>query len=444
MTFHEKIAQIDDLQQVIAQHGPMLQEVRNKINYKFRLEWNYNSNKAEGNTLTREETRSVMIGNINVANKPIKDVLEMKGHDEVITTLLKMGKGELNISESRIREIHKGIMHEENPDERQKIGVWKAAPNEIINYKGEKFAFVAPEQVKEQMHQLINWLNAEKEKISRDEKAALHPVALAFQFHLDYLTIHPFYDGNGRTARILTNLILISYGYSPIYLKEAETKIYYQYLADIQGYGGSPEVFYAFMADLLIRSQQLVLDALNGKDIEEPEDWEKQLRLLKKQLQEADGAQTVRSEETVKEVFLNVIFPLIKKVMDKLSGFDELFAEKNLQFGNQSSTRLIRTMEQVKSLVADDAERYTSGHEVTFQYRLNGFKKAGTNTFSCSVQLLWRFEQFKYLLYLDHDDHIKAVVRLYHQFYSEEELNGFTNECGRLMLAKMQKQLNDQ
>ncbi len=86
-----------------------------KINYKFRLEWNYTSNSMEGNSLTRSETRSVMIGNITVDGKPIKDILEIKGHDEVISNIIKTGKGELNISEKRIKEIHTGIMHEEDP-----------------------------------------------------------------------------------------------------------------------------------------------------------------------------------------------------------------------------------------------------------------------------------------------------------------------------------------
>ena len=74
----------------------------------------------EGNTLTIEETRSVMVGNLDVHQKPIKDVLEMKGHDEVISDILKIGKGELRLSERRIKEIHSGIMHEVDPERKKK------------------------------------------------------------------------------------------------------------------------------------------------------------------------------------------------------------------------------------------------------------------------------------------------------------------------------------
>ncbi len=84
---------IDSIKEKISTNGKLTKEQLNKINNKFRLEWNFNSNSMEGNTLTIEETRSVMVGNLDVRQKPIKDVLEMKGHDEVISDILKIGKG---------------------------------------------------------------------------------------------------------------------------------------------------------------------------------------------------------------------------------------------------------------------------------------------------------------------------------------------------------------
>ena len=268
MSYTDKIQQIDELQLAINGHGKLPDDVLKKINYKFRLEWNYTSNSMEGNSLTRSETRSVMVGNITVNGKPIGDILEMKGHDEVITEIMKMGKSELRVSEARIRGIHKSIMHEENPERQQYIGKWKTRNNYLTNYKGERFDFVEHSEVPERMHQLMNWLSAETDKINNGNKDALHPAMLAFRFHLEYIVIHPFYDGNGRTCRILTNLILISYGFPPLYIKENEKNQYYQYLADVQGYGGDPDLFYDFMSSLLIRSQQIILDSINGKEVE--------------------------------------------------------------------------------------------------------------------------------------------------------------------------------
>lgn len=269
MALTDKLLQIDELQQQINNYGKLPGEVLKKINYKFRLEWNYTSNSMEGNSLTKSETRSVMIGNITVNGKPIKDILEVKGHDEIINNILKIGRGELNLSEQRIKDIHTGIMHEEDPEKKKMIGVWKKENNYLYNYKNERFDFVAPADVPGRMHALINWLNTEKEKIARNAKDAMHPVAMALKFNLDYIGIHPFYDGNGRTSRIFTNLVLIAYGYPPLYIKENERSGYYQYLGDIQGYGGEPDVFYDYMAGLVMRSQELVINIIEGKEIEE-------------------------------------------------------------------------------------------------------------------------------------------------------------------------------
>jgi Fic family protein len=439
MSFQDKLQEIERLQQVIQEHGRLSDDVLNKINYKFRLEWNYTSNSMEGNSLTRKETRSVMVGNITVEGKPIKDVLEMKGHDEVVKDILKMGKGELNISESRIRNLHKAIVHDEDPEKQNQIGVWKREPNYLFNYKNERFDFVAPEEVPGQMHRLMNWLNAQKEKLSRKDKDSLHPVMLAFQFHLRYITIHPFCDGNGRTARILTNIILITFGYPPVYIKESEKKVYYQYLADIQGYGGGPDLFYEFMAGTLIRSQQLVLAAIEGKEIEEPDDWEKRLALLKKQLADRKEVKS-KSVEAVLDIINNSVFPLMERLMAKLSEFDDLFAEKKMLFGGISSQRLIQSIEQAKLRLQERKDEHMSG--VTFSYELNGFKKAGTNTFYASIELNWKFEDFNYLFFLDHNDDSKAIVKLYDQNFSAHEVESFVSECGSRMLQKIEERIS--
>ncbi|MDX1907569.1 MAG: Fic family protein [Bacteroidia bacterium] len=255
-----RLQQINGLQQAIETHGKLSADVLKKITYKFRLEWNYYSNRIEGNTLTLDETRAVMVNNLNIKNKSFREVAEMRGHDEVVVQALSMGRGELNISEKRIKDIHRAIIHEEDPAKRREVGTWKKAPNYLYNYRGERFDFTPPEEVPDAMHKLINWLSAEREKIQRKTRDALHPAILAFRFQLQYVSIHPFYDGNGRTARILTNLILIAYGYPPVYVKDEDCEAYSRYLADIQAYGENPTLFLDFMCNLLIRSQQTMLE----------------------------------------------------------------------------------------------------------------------------------------------------------------------------------------
>jgi len=339
MSFEEKLMVIDQLKKQIAAHGPMDADVQKRINYKFRLEWNYNSNIMEGNSLTKQETRSVMVGNITVGGKPLKDMLEIKGHDEVVKDIMKIGAGELNISEARIKEIHKGIMYEEAPEDQKKIGLWKTQNNYLYNYRKERVDFVPFGEVKECMHLLINWLNAEKDKIIRGDKDIMHPVAMAFKFHLDYITIHPFYDGNGRTARIFTNLILIAYGYPPLYIKLDEKDRYYQYLADVQEYGGAPDLFYDFMADMLIRSLQIVLVGISGKPIEEPDDIDKEITMWKKEISSKWVHNQHRDNEVVYELYRMSIKNLFSLFEDKHKQFYDLFGKMQIGHNINNNSR---------------------------------------------------------------------------------------------------------
>jgi Fic family protein len=366
MAYAEKLDQIKKLKGLADGHGPLSEDVLKKINYKLRLEWNYTSNSMEGNSLTKSETRSVMIGNITVAGKPIKDVLEMKGHDEVVNTIMKMGRGELTISENRVKEIHKGIMHEEDPEKKKLIGVWKMEPNYLYNYKNERFDFTAPADVPEAMHKLVDWVNTERGKIERAEKDRLHPITLALKFHLDYVTIHPFYNGNGRTSRILTNLLLIAYGYPPLYIKENERGAYYQYLADIQGYGGLPDVFYEYMADLVIRSQQLVLDAIEGKDIEESDDYLKEIELIKAKISSAKPKHSPKLAYESFTYYDKHIWPAIEA---SLKQFDKLFSESKIfhtvnsyQKEKYETTSFLSNLRMERSLAPEEKKIF--GHNI--------------------------------------------------------------------------------
>src|SRR3990172_3851465 len=115
MSYSEKLKTIDALQDKINSYGKLSSEAKKKINYKFRLDWNYYSNSMEGNTLTMDETRDLIVKNlVTVSGKPLKDVREMKGHDTVIDEILRIGKGEVRLSEKRIKDIHKAIMHEKD------------------------------------------------------------------------------------------------------------------------------------------------------------------------------------------------------------------------------------------------------------------------------------------------------------------------------------------
>jgi Fic family protein len=262
---------IETLQAQIQACGTLTPEVLRKIEYRFRLECNYFSNRQEGGTLTRRETRSVMIDNITVTGKPLREIREMHGHDQAMIEILRVGKGEVNLSEKRIKAFHRLIVHYPEQESLEKTGEWKRQANEIINERGEKHSFLPPDEVPDAMHALLNWLNASLDQTKRARPAAMHPLEIAFTFHYRFLAIHPFADGNGRTARLLSNLILVAMGYPPFYINDDDKKQYNRYLSDIQGYGGSPNLLMEWMGGLVARSMQLLLDIIEGREEADPE-----------------------------------------------------------------------------------------------------------------------------------------------------------------------------
>ncbi|MDR7210427.1 Fic family protein [Flavobacterium piscis] len=437
MSYENKKATIDSIKSQVAAFGELTIEQKKKINYKFRLEWNYNSNSMEGNTLTIEETRSVMVGNVTVNDKPLKDIFEMQGHDKVITEILKIGKGELRLSEKRIKEIHSGIMHEENPEFQNKIGQWKEQANEIINSKGEKYLFVTPEEVPNRIHKLLDKTNASIDAIKGNKKNAPHPIDVAMEFHLEYLEIHPFYDGNGRTARILTNLILISLGYNPFWINEKDRAIYYNYISDIQGYGGSKELFFEYCAGLIQRSEQLVLNAIQDIDIEEEDDLQKEISIWKKQLAKKDEV-FLRSNYAIAEIYQRTLKKLFTAFLKQISSFDDLFTRK--QITNQINSKLLNSiqLEYFDELFVDIINRSKLSKEELNELELkpieainsielkvyySGFKNDGLNTFSTYSYIHIGFNEYNYIIN-DHgkNDDNNFTKKLYSELLTDEEI----------------------
>jgi Fic family protein len=336
------LQQIDARQAQIQAHQPWDQATRRKIERKLRLDWNYHSQSIEGGTLTARETRTIMLGSVDVQGKPLKDVLEMQRHDELIQEIMQMGRGEKRLSESRIKAIHAAIMYEE-PDTtlRQQIGRWKTTDNEIINPKGEKFGFTPVGEVPDAIHALLNRCNANWDRLERGATDARHPALMAFDVHLDFLTIHPFYDGNGRTARILLNLILIAFGYPPVIVKTSDKDRYNRLLAEIQGYGASRDLYHEFMAGLLLRSQELVLSALRGEEIEEEDDLSKEIGMFVKAEETKAGKHKAMtySPELVRQIAFGKLLPLFEKHHQNTGNLNKLFATRDgeLSFNRASN-----------------------------------------------------------------------------------------------------------
>lgn len=219
-----------------------------KLRKQFAIEMTYNSNAIEGNQLTLKETFLVINEGITIKGKSLKDHLEAKDHYEAIDYLYELIQHDKRqtISELTIRDLQKLVVKETDANA---AGCYRTG-NVIIT--GSKHIPIDASEVPAKMRGLIVWHNREKEH--------LHPIELAAIFHHKLVNIHPFFDGNGRTARLLMNLILMQQGYPLVMILKNDRKQYYQALekADQDDY----EQFVKLIAQAVERSMNIYLKVL--------------------------------------------------------------------------------------------------------------------------------------------------------------------------------------
>ena len=176
---------------------------------EFAVEYTYNSNAIEGNTLTLRETALVLEG-LTIDKKPLKDHLEAVGHKEAFDYVLSLVQEQAPVSERVIKEIHSLVLMD-RPEER---GRWRRIPVRIL---GAANTPPEPVTIPELMERLV----------AGERRSKLHPIERAALFHLKFENIHPFVDGNGRTGRLILNLSLMKNGYPPVNVKFADRRRYY-------------------------------------------------------------------------------------------------------------------------------------------------------------------------------------------------------------------------
>ncbi|MDR0228786.1 MAG: Fic family protein [Flavobacteriaceae bacterium] len=327
MTYTEVKTKIDSLTQQVEEQSGVSSQQLHTLYTKYRLECNYHSNSIEGNSLTKEEIRSMIEGMVNVDNKPLKDLMEVKTHDEVLKEMLWGGIVEFHLTEKYIKELHAKLMYEEDAEQKQLLGQWKQETNKLTTYKGETYSYVAPEAVKTEMKELINRTNEAIDYILKGKKYAPHPIDVALNFHIDFLKISPFEKGNRVMARMLSNQLLIAFVYTPFWITKEESQAYEQYIADVLCYDGAKDDLFGLIAQQILRSQQMIVDIQEGKSIEESEKFYNQIEMLKRQLKAKEEEQSkVKSEGWLEKVFTHSIQPLLTEIEQNVKGsFGDLF-----------------------------------------------------------------------------------------------------------------------
>lgn len=203
------LLRIDRKKKELDGRRPLTEGEAARLNEEFIVEYTYNSNAIEGNTLTLRETDFVLRG-LTIDKKPLKDHMEAVGHKEAFEYVSDLVKNNVPISESIIKQIHFLVLADKKDDR----GVYRRVPVRIMGAHHEP---AQPYLIEPRMEQLLREFAQSSE----------HIVTKLARFHIEFEGIHPFIDGNGRTGRLLVNLELMKAGYPPIDIKFTDRITYY-------------------------------------------------------------------------------------------------------------------------------------------------------------------------------------------------------------------------
>ena len=317
------IEEIDRLKRELDKLRPLPDDVVGRIKQKLRLDSNYHSNAIEGNSLTLGETRSLILHGLTAHGKPMRDHLDIEGHDEAVKAIEDAVKRNEALNEVFIRNLHKMLLKEPyeidaiTPDGQPtkrliSIGDYKTQPNNVRTSTGEIYYFTPPEQVKPAMSDLIDWYR-------KNENEGEHPIVIAATFHYRFVRIHPFDDGNGRMARLLMNMILIKHGYTVAIIPIEEREQYIKTLEQVDKAEDLAE-FITYVAHCCEYALNLHLKAARGEDIEEAEDIDKEIALFKRSLQKSAG-DTIEARKYADKV----LYPLFFYCKEKTDQFSDMF-----------------------------------------------------------------------------------------------------------------------
>ena len=371
---------------------PLNPDQEKRIWQKFRFDWNYHSNNIEGNSLTFGETKSLLLHNITAQGKPLKDHIEITGHNEAIDALVDLTRGDAPLTESFVRQLHKLILREryqvdaitaEGAPTRRWIEVdqYKTSQNHVQTVTGEIFRFAEPMDVPEKMHKLLQSIN------DLQFPSSAEVVLVAAKAHYDFVLIHPFDDGNGRMARLLMNLVLIKYGFPPAIIK-TEDKAYY-FSALRQADGGQLDVFVEYIAGCVCASLEIMLAGARGEEIDDFDVKARQkIRALKRLLvTKGTHVAATKSPETVANAVINALFPLKAVALNALGKFAGLLVSINVKYNQRTllgvggqSYRPVSSREDVR----DAAE---SG-ELVLRIELSGVRAVGLFAYQISWDIV--------------------------------------------------------
>ena len=431
------IEEIDRLKKELDALRPLPSDVLARVAQKLRIESNYHSNAVEGNSLTLGETRSLILHGLTAHGKPMRDHLDIEGHNEAVKAMEDAVRRDEALNEVFIRNLHEVLLKEPYENDamtsdgqrvkrRIAIGEYKTQPNNVRTSTGEIYYYTPPEQVKPAMGDLIDWYR-------RQEDEGEHPIVIAATFHYRFSRIHPFDDGNGRMARLLMNMILIKHGYTVAVVPVEERD---QYIGMLEQADKTEDLteFITYIAHCCEHTLDLHLKAARGEDIEDVEDIDKEIAIFKRSLQKGTG-ETINAREYAE----NVLYPLLFHCKKTVEQFSDLF--------------------KYVGISGDAAVRENDNQISAFRSLENKIKALPKNALFVSTQLHCRLYGYQgkdgsnFRLRIDNEADSNSCVW---EFYSRnlgykkeytgqdlEILKKTFNEMIRFMMNKLSEQSND-
>lgn len=450
----EKLEKINNLKTELDNLLPMSVENERALWKKIRLDWNFNSNHIEGNTLTYGETQLLLIFDKTTGDHELREYEEMKAHDVAIHMVKEWAKDKSrDLNEIDVRELNKTILVQaywkdaitsdgQSTRRQIKVGEYKEHPNSVRLKNGEIFEYTSPLETPQKMNDLMAWYR---------NNDIQHPLVLAAQLHYDFIRIHPFDDGNGRVARLLVNYVLMRNDYPPIIVKSAEKEKYLTALnkADV----GDLNAFHEYMADELIFSLELSIKAAKGENIEDVDDIEKEVSIWKKQFQGNSANVLPKSDSQIYELYENGIKQLFELYIDKMKQFDDMFASKEIRGwvngGNSNNAGIEHINSYFENFANSQAQFLNAGEAnsvsrndtlnyLSLQITLKGFKKDGTNAFNQSSDIYIDFLPFVYQIKANNQ---QVKENLYTEYVNIENAKGIVNHCIKKTFEQIKSQI---
>lgn len=442
------LKKIDALILALESLKPLPENNQKQLDKKLRLEFNYNSNHIEGNTLTYGETELLLIFDDTKGEHTYREYSEMKAHDVAFRLVQDWAANpEKPLTEWDIKNLNGTILVQPfykdaiTPNGQKirrliKVGDYKEYPNSVLLPNGEIFDYASPAETPMLMGDLMAWWRTES------ANPETHPVVLAALFHYRFVRIHPFDDGNGRISRLLMNYSLLKSGLPPVIIKSTDKRGYLSALN--QADAGDLDAFVYYVAKQVIWSLELSIKAAKGESIEESDDLDKEIALLKKELKTKTVLYQRATAENISQIIEYSVIPLCTLLEEKCADLKELFFDfdKHFTYRIRGGTVLFTAgskesnWETVKQNWLDNniRQNQTNIDVIEYSYSLRGLRNS-INGDSFDVSIKIEFNDFNYCVRPNAGK--ESHVFSYDNQMSQEELKEIVNPLIRSFIERI-------